>query len=157
MTTKTVPQILREAADHIEKVGLGKGDFFTPMVPGETPLGERPCCTMGAIGLETGYYFQDPQRPSQWDVISLYDYEDDAAMIALGNARTPEDEAAAMRPESRPIARLLEDTRLYLAGYLGEHGHTKHVPTWNDDDERTAEDVISTLRAAADAYVVEGV
>ncbi|MBW6436708.1 hypothetical protein KZ829_23480 [Actinoplanes hulinensis] len=48
----------------------------------------------------------------------------------------------------------------YLLGYLAEHGETTSfsepgltsVADWNDQDDQTAENVIATLRAAADEY-----
>lgn len=41
----TVRAVLLQAADHIDKVGLHKGDFFAPGGPRDTV----PCCTLGAL------------------------------------------------------------------------------------------------------------
>lgn len=34
--------------------------------------------------------------------------------------------------------------------YLEQFVHTQHLPDWNDEPDRTKEDVVRTLRAAAD-------
>lgn len=49
----TTAEIIRKAADHIEQVGLHKGNMFK----GGVMRDDVPCCTLGAFAIVTGEPF----------------------------------------------------------------------------------------------------
>lgn len=57
MNREAVAKVLNDAADHMEKVGLHKGDFYRA---GEKPE-ISPCCTMGAIRHVSGFWGARPR------------------------------------------------------------------------------------------------
>lgn len=124
VATKSVAQVARDAADHIEKVGHYKGFYFKD----EGPDGEgewsrqlslledpesanRPCCIVGALYVATDVLPLDSRR--------------------YGSERAWE------------IAMQIED-------WLTQGGKPLFLPDWNDAPQTTAEDVTKVLRDFAD-------
>lgn len=123
VATKSVAQVARDAADHIEKVGHYKGFYFKD----EGPDGEgewsrqlslledpesanRPCCIVGALYVAT-------------DALPL--------------------DARNLDERAWEIAVQIED-------WLDMTGPRKFLPDWNDAPQTTAEDVTKVLRDFAD-------
>ena len=85
----------------------------------------RPCghCAQGAIAVATGFH------------VSLSPYSDDALDFDIVWRGVPEERAT--------------EARNALAAKVGIHPW--QIPNWNDDEGRTADEVIAALEAAADA------
>jgi hypothetical protein len=117
----TPQEILTRAADHLERVGLYKGDFYdsrdkasqyaeraiTTEVISEVQ--DKPCCALGAI------YAVTPAMPRE-------------RIDILGD---------------------VERASRLLARHISPEYDTADIPTWNDWTNRTKEDVVAALRAAA--------
>lgn len=117
----TPQEVLSAAADHMEEVGLYKGDFYDSddmddmyaCCPLLTEVVEearnKSCCALGAI------YAVVPTR--------------------FTRARVD-------------IEPLVDRATGLLVGHLGVHS-VNAIPDWNDAPERTQEEVVAALRAAA--------
>lgn len=118
----TPQEVLSAAADHMEEVGLYKGDFYDPgdrghryadhALLGPVILGaqQKPCCALGAI------------------------YAAAAPSLRLG-----------MRIDTDPLAGRATSLLVRQIGLEDEVS----IPDWNDAPERTQEEVVAALRAAA--------
>ena len=115
-------QALLCAADRIERDGLYKGSFFAPK---NSPDG--PCCTAGALMLCCGYDFTKGGWPK--DSMAM----DRKAMVAPDPGRMVYGAALGVLVERDVIKK-----------------HRSSIVSWNDHPDRTKEEVVLELRAAAE-------
>jgi hypothetical protein len=118
----TRAQVLRDAALYLQRHGWHQGDFYATTTNTATPT--PPACTDGAV------------------------------RCALFGGPT----TAISQDQLRALERVLG----VLAGYIHQFVYDNPdrpvdpphliVSDWNDDDARTADDVITTLREAADNW-----
>jgi len=127
--TKTPAQVLTEAADHIETVGLYKGSFFER--GGSKPLAARSCCALGAIAVSSGYFIEDPHNPSGW--MSIY------ATVTFEGGQEADATAALDTAAVDALAAVVDE----------KSGGNFTVPRWSDSADTTAADVAAAMRAAA--------
>lgn len=115
-------QVLREAADHIEQVGWIQGQMFPIEYDDlDVPVEKLPCCGLGAVAVVTKLYV-GPSAPDKRS-----EAEQNAAAEAYAEAQ-----------------RVLE--RFVVSHNLNQLGFARY----NDAHRRTKEQVVATLRAAAD-------
>lgn len=101
-------QIIRDAADHIEKVGLHKGNFFK----GEQIDPTVPCCTLGALGIVTGALFSEESGVAERAIATVLDlpYDDQHKRpVAYWNDR-PSQRKGKLVASLRRVADKLEAT-----------------------------------------------
>lgn len=128
-----ISETLDAAADTLERDGWVQNDYHVVR-------DDKIChCTLGAIGLASGFHVQVRIVESEYEKAVDWDF----LRWAGGGTRPVEgvvyDEAAA-----------------YLAAFVGETPRASRIPDWNDSLTRTAENVIATIRAAAQAAREEG-
>lgn len=123
---KTPARLLNDAADHIEKVGLWKGNFVQPVLDlhADPSSSERPVCALGALNYaSTG---------NPYDTANLDSFMADSTR-----------EQAQRRYWAQ--RNRYEQARRKLAAAVAE----EHIPTWNDRTDTTQADVVAALRRAA--------
>lgn len=126
---------LLAAADLLERDGWTQGVYHRP---------DGCHCALGAIGLATGYqklgFDGDPEEdPADY-------FEEDEAPYYHVPYAGPERDADAHQRWAEASGRFEAASRA-LRNAVG----VQLVPEWNDEPERTADEVIATLRATAAA------
>ena len=123
---KTPARLLNDAADHIEKVGLWKGNFVQPAPSDVTDPGstQRPVCALGALN------FASSGNP--YDTASLDCFMSDSTR-----------EQAQRRYWAQ--RNRYEQARRKLAAAVAE----ENIQSWNDRTDTTQADVVAALRRAA--------
>ncbi len=112
--SKTVKQILSEAADHIERVGFHQGSHFKYGDEDiETPFENLPCCIRGAFIAVVGwadFMLRRDARLAVADYLGLdgepEPFDDWAEPVAIWNdtpGRTKEEVIAALRGAAASI------------------------------------------------------
>lgn len=121
MTAKTTAQILRDAADVIERNGWWQGDLYDTRaeVAGKDPKG-CPVCLLGAINIAV---YDSPK----WD-------------------ETPSNLGVLAQCADQAIIAAVDHLIDLYAGTDME----PILPDWNDAPSRTQDEVTAFLRAAAD-------
>lgn len=121
---KTPARLLNDAADHIEKVGLWKGNFVQPFDGTASGSAQRPVCALGALN------FASTGNP--------YDTANSDCFMSDSTCEQAQRRYWAQRNRYQQACRK-------LAAAVAE----EHIPTWNDRTDTTQADVVAALRRAA--------
>lgn len=111
MSTPTVKQTLLLAADHIEKVGHHKGNFFDYFKYAAEPdkdQSELPCCALGAVRIVSGYQSALRDKDYMSSVYDLFAEADEALRLHLGVDGVPAWNDAPERTQAEVVTALRE-------------------------------------------------
>ena len=134
-------QILDRAADHIEKYGWARKEYFRPEIPDgpNLPPNQCPVCADAAISVAAG------QHPEFSEGLTLDFIDDPTDAEELG----PEHRDALQQVRAAETAFARHLRRKYGGELTSEVADQVTITTWNDEPGRTAEQVIAELRACA--------
>lgn len=129
--TTAVTDDLNGAAGHIERHGWAQGDYFGP--------DDQSACALGGIAIATKWATDG----SRWDADTLAEEPATQALLEYLTETRPDELVVKYRGEIDA-----DDDPLNPIGER-EVDVVRTIGTWNDAPERTAEQVIETLRSAA--------
>jgi hypothetical protein len=135
----TPADLIDKAADHILMYGWLQGDYY--LTASATPA-ECPVCPRGGIAVGAGRH---PEFVADWPLYCA-EYKDDEDSWAAFSA---DRESLRIISEAEEAFAAHLDRRGLLAEAPGDFNPHELIEWWNDRRERTAEQVVTELRACA--------